>query len=280
MKDLLKNKTVGWALVLGVGLLVSTAGCDRDTSGGARAGADAPGADTSGAGASEAGGAAAPVAGGSLVAGDARVEGGLITPGVSRFRMSASANGEARELGTLTQEVTRVNEGGRDLLRMVMSMDSPAGDGVDTAYVDAKTLAPVRLRGHNTSGTISLDFNGAKVLGNKVDADGKVQPVTQTTEAPAFDASVIDFLVTALPLSLGYTARLPVFMVEQGGLAWYNVRVVGDVIVSGEPAYGVDVQIPVGVARYSIAKNGRRLLSSTITFSQSGGVITMTRLPD
>lgn len=267
------------ALVAALVLSAVTVACDRpaaspaSTPPAADSGKPAATSDTTG-------GFAPPVAGGDIRAGDAQVDGGRIRPGVGRFRMSAVANGEERELGTLTQEVAPVEEGGRQLLRMVMSMKSPAGNGVDTSHVDARTLAPVRLRAHNAEGTISIDFNGVKVLGNKVSAGGQVQPVAQSTAAPAFDASMIDFLVTALPLSLGYTARLPIFMIEQGGLSWYSVRVIGDAMEAGEPAYAVDVVMPVGLARYSVAKKDRRLLAATISFAQGGGVLKMTRLPD
>ncbi|HEX6695002.1 MAG TPA: hypothetical protein VF035_09925 [Longimicrobiales bacterium] len=267
----------GSAAVLVAALVLSAvaAACDRP--------AAAPAADggrPSAATQDTTGGFAAPVAGGDIKAGDAQVDGGRIPTGVARFRMSAVANGEERELGTLTQEVAPVEEGGRQLLRMVMSMKSPAGNGVDTSHVDARTLAPVRLRAHNAEGTISIDFNGVKVLGNKVSASGQVQPVTQSTAAPAFDASMIDYLVTALPLSLGYTARLPIFMIEQGGLSWYSVRVIGDAMEAGQQSYAVDVVMPVGLARYSVAKKDRRLLAATISFAQGGGVLKMTRLPD
>ena len=47
---------------------------------------------------------------------------------------------------------------------------------------------------------------------------------------------------------------------------------------SRRPLASITAEMPVGVARYAIAKEGRRLLNATITFAQNNMVLQMTRI--
>ncbi len=211
-----------------------------------------------------------------VVPGDAVVEGSRVQPGTRTYRIDAQAGERTMEVGTMTQQVTATTFEGRSALLIVQTMTSRMGTGVDTAIVDAATLAPIRHRGHNAGGTLSIDFAGVKVTGSKKDSEGSAQAIDQTLTEKVFDANIMDFLVQALPLATGYSARVPLYIYERGGLVWYDVKVAGERTAEGKPAWDVELKTPEAVIHYLVDKADRANLGYEVTMA-TGMKMTMTR---
>jgi hypothetical protein len=93
---------------------------------------------------------------------------------------------------------------------------------------------------------------------------------------PTFDAAMLDMILASLPLATGYTTRLPVYIEELGGLAWFAVAVAGETTVGSRPAWDVRVTHPRYEIRYSIGRDDRQFLGGRVEYP-NGAVMVITR---
>lgn len=160
--------------------------------------------------------------------------------------------------------------------RLITSTTSEIGTATDTAVAMSTDLAPVRHMSYAVPRTLFLEFNGTKVTGRYEPKDGPARTVERTTDVPTFDAAWLEVLITLLPLEAGYAARLPVYIEEQNGLAWFDVQVKGAEEVNGTAAWVVSAQGPRMPVEFLIAKESREVLGGRAELP-NGATIRMTR---
>jgi hypothetical protein len=185
--------------------------------------------------------------------GDERVDGTRLGTGEWTRRMIRTADGKDTEVGRLRYAIAIVD--GR--LRYIQEFDSPRGPVRDTSMVEARSMQPVMHHGHGPGTEIAIAFDGARVTGTY--SGDSVVAIDRTLEEAAFDASVAEPLVGALPLAIGLDARIPLYYYE-GGLVWMTV------LVTAKDAEGWHVDLGFAGRRTAllIDEATRRVVRSTI----------------
>lgn len=158
----------------------------------------------------------------------------------------------------------------------ITTVTTQLGTATDTSIARRGTLAPISHRSHAVPRTLALDYEGGTVTGTYTPRDSAPRPISRVTDPPAFDAAMLDVVIGALPLAAGYTTRLPLYVEEQGGLAWADVRVAGDTVAEGTPAWDVRVGLSRYELRLLLARDDRRFLSGRVEYP-NGATLTMTR---
>lgn len=99
---------------------------------------------------------------------------------------------------------------------------------IDSSVNQLKGLKPVYLSGHNVGGTLNIYYDGMQVNGKKyfVQNDSTVI-INYKSIVPLFDSNILDLVIASLPLNVGYTAKIPTYVFEEGGITWADITVVG-----------------------------------------------------
>ena len=115
-----------------------------------------------------------------------------------------------------------------------------ANGGTDSTIISRADLRPLAFHAHNPHQKQLLDYTGRAVSGT---VDGKA--VSDSLKEAAFDATVVDLVISALPLAPGYSARVPTYEpynAGKGEIVWQDVKVVGNETVAGKTFLKVEVQ--------------------------------------
>jgi len=155
-----------------------------------------------------------------------------ITPGTYEYRVLVQGN----VFGSETRTVSRSQEGGRDVIRVITSVRiGPIVSQDDTVLADAATLAPISVRqggtqqGQNTF--VRLDYAGGRVRGqSRTLTPQGPRELAIDTVAPAgtFDDNQLATVVSALPLATGARHTLAVFSGGKGQVEMSTATVVGE----------------------------------------------------
>lgn len=205
------------------------------------------------------------------------------TPGVLRYRMTASRPGDTAqvEIGTRTVERHDATVGGTRLIRRVLSFVSPRGTVIDSTTCRAESLAPVSERSLQPTKTMSLDFAGAHVTGTVTPRDSAAHPVDMDTAVPVFNSTDADLVVASLPLADGYRAILPFYTYELGGLERDTVTVLRSEKFAGpdgeRKAWVAQLADPFLHITYWIDADTREILQAEFARRKDGVVMRMTR---
>lgn len=204
--------------------------------------------------------------------------GTIITPGSTAVDGNRLYLGTTDRVTTVTRDsgdpavfevqdaVSRTTVKGEPTLTRVQTVKTPRGTRVDSAIVARGSLTPHYHSGHMGKHSMQLYFEGAAVTGQYTPEDSTARPIDQALAGAVYDSNVWDLVISALPLSEGYTARLPLYWYEQGGRVWAEIAVTGSETV---PAGGASVDAWVVNADFNgrkqtlwIAKAPRRLVKS------------------
>lgn len=191
-------------------------------------------------------------------AGDSIVRGDLLPLEQTTFRLRTVAGGEQRDGGGYAQQTARITYRGKPALLKVVTVETPRGVLVDSAIVEARTLQPLWHSSHSPVQVMTLHFTGTQVRGTLTPAGKATETIAHDFTAHAFDSNVLELVVAALPLVEGYSARVPFYIFEHGGLVWRTVRVTG----ADAAALAVQVDGDGQVIRYRIDRQSRRVLSA------------------
>lgn len=212
----------------------------------------------------------------------ATVDASPLRLGASHRRSSLIHDGQTQDRGPDNHVLTQVTRGGRKLLVSTRLFSTPSGPAIDSSIADAKTLIPLRHVGIHSSRTMVLEFSGSRVRGSYAVQNEPVRPIDHPMEARPFDSSLYDLVIASLPLAVGYRARVPFYVYEQGGLVWYDVAVTGREMLdlsdrTRADAWAVDVKEGDQLrSRLWVAAGPQReVLRSTFYFS--GGEFISTR---
>ena len=133
------------------------------------------------------------------------------------FQRSITRAGQDSSAGTRAV-VLRVIDA--SLLEVEQRFPGGGGEIVDTAVAELPTLRAVAHRSHQPARTMRFTFSASDAAGTVASLNttrDSVVEVRQQLGGPIFDSNVIDLVIAALPLRLGFAADLPFFIYERGG---------------------------------------------------------------
>ena len=133
-----------------------------------------------------------------------------------------------RPFGTQSEQLAAGTLDGREVLLDVLRFDTPNATTVDSSWIEARTLRPIRMRSSNASRVVSLDFEGQRVRGGTTPTAGAPTSLDQQLGVRPFEWNMFGLALSALPLGPGYRATMPVYMDRFGRVVWYAVEVVKD----------------------------------------------------
>ncbi|HUP87822.1 MAG TPA: hypothetical protein VM100_00575 [Longimicrobiales bacterium] len=160
-----------------------------------------------------------------VLPGDGVVNGKLIKPAAWSMMYEGWRAGQSMPAVKLDYSVQATKVNGQDALLFLQVVNLPMGKAIDSVWVHATDLRPLSHRASRPQRKLALDFNGAIIHGAVTPNDGVETPIRATEKQLVFDGGVIDLVLAALPLRDGYRARLPFYIYERGGTAWYSVEV-------------------------------------------------------
>lgn len=172
------------------------------------------------------------------------------------FRVIQVTNGAEKQVATVDDALIIH---GTEVIRR-QSMEDGRGTMVDSSVADRATLKPRLHVSRSPQRTMTLEFAPGMVKGSYVERDSSPRPISETVKEGVFDASVLDLLVSALPLAESYQARLPVFLWEAGGEIAAEFTVTGSAVINKHDAWAVDVTLKGRTAKYHVAKREPRVL--------------------
>lgn len=84
------------------------------------------------------------------------------------------------------------------------------------------------MHSSNKARVVTLEFDGRRVRGRTVPAEGDATTVDEELAVRPFEWNMFGLAVSALPLRPGYRATMPVYVDRFGSVIWYAVEVVRD----------------------------------------------------
>ncbi|MGH7539951.1 MAG: hypothetical protein ACRELC_03025, partial [Gemmatimonadota bacterium] len=151
-----------------------------------------------------------------------------LTEGTRRYRLILVRGEQQQEIGTAATEVSFVQVGDRAAVRKVQIIQSDMiGGQADTAHAARDDLAALRVRSASANGTVSLDFDEARVTGRVATTGAEPRSIEQTLEERPFAVQTLDLIVRSLPLEEGAAWEVPVYTADSGELTSTRLTVVG-----------------------------------------------------
>jgi hypothetical protein len=211
----------------------------------------------------------------SVEAGDVTVAAQRLQPFTLLRNLTLTRGDTVKPFGRQTETLTSGEHRGQGVMLDVLVFDTPNGKTVDSSWVDARTLRPLRFQSNNASRAVGLEFDARQVKGRTVPSKGAPTEINQELAAQAFEWNVFGLAIAAMPLRVGYCAAVPVYSDRSGRAVWYKVTVEKETTIqrkSGrmEPVWDVrataDTTVPA--ARYWISRRHRVI--SRVLVSEPG----------
>lgn len=197
-----------------------------------------------------------------IAAGDSVVRGQSLLLGTTIKQLVMEDSSGRQVLGRLTQRLGTATIGGKTGLLSVQTFDFGGKLTVDSSFADLRTLAPILHRSHNESRDMKLDFDLARVTGTVAPKSGDVKSIDQTTAVRTFDSNIADVVYAALPLADGYSAAIPTYVYEEGGLVLTQVSVSAAAPLGGEAVWLVRAHTATRDVEYWISRGSRAVVRS------------------
>jgi hypothetical protein len=161
-------------------------------------------------------------------AGDPVVDAARLKPFTLNRRLTLTRGGTVKPFGRQTETLTTDTLDGRAVLLDVLTFDTPNAVTVDSSWIDARTLKPLRMTSTNPARVVALHFDGARVRGGTTPAKGAATTLDRQLDVRPFEWNMFGLALSALPLEAGYRTSMPVFMDRFDRVVWYTVEVVQD----------------------------------------------------
>jgi hypothetical protein len=161
-------------------------------------------------------------------AGDPLVNASLLRPFFLERRLTLTRGDTVTPFGRQSERLTSDTLDGRPVYLDVITFETPRATTVDSSWIDAATLRPLRMHSSNKARVVTLEFDGRRVRGRTVPAEGDPTSVDEELAVRPFEWNMFGLAVSALPLRPGYRATMPVYADRFGSVIWYTVEVVRD----------------------------------------------------
>jgi hypothetical protein len=149
-----------------------------------------------------------------------------LTAGIDSFRIESSFGNQKRAT-TMVRSVERSRLDGRDVLVFAQRYNTPLGITVDTSWVDARTLAPIRYFAEVYGEIQVFTFDGRTGAGTVTPKDSASRPVSITNETPFFNAVALDLLYRALPWTRDFATSAAIYNPPRASFT-VSLRVTGE----------------------------------------------------
>ena len=204
-----------------------------------------------------------------------------VLPGAPELRQSRFAPHKVRYSkpgGMMTFVMRKADVDGRAAFEIEVWFNKKEGEGKpDRITFDAKTLGFIsRNFGDGDKYEIDVAFKGGRFVGDLIPGEGSgYSPIKYDKAFPhnAFEPSVINYFVAALPLAEGYTSSIPIFDLNNGSqMLWSNIEVIGHetVTVKGK-SYDTWKVVSDGVRKKTIWIDENELVAIKMKTSGSPG---------
>jgi hypothetical protein len=171
---------------------------------------------------------AANTASDTVQAGDPVVDASRLHPFSIERRLTLARGDSTVPFGRQSEQLTSDTLDGRPVYLDVLTFETPRATTVDSSWIDAATLQPLRMHSSNKARVVTLEFDGRRVRGRTVPAEGDPTSVDEELAVRPFEWNMFGLAVSALPLRPGYRATMPVYVDRFGSVIWYTVEVVRD----------------------------------------------------
>jgi hypothetical protein len=161
-------------------------------------------------------------------AGDAVLDAARLEPFSLERELTMTRGDTVKPFGRQSERLTTDTLNGHPVLLDVLTFDTPNAVTVDSSWIDARTLRPMRMRSSNASRVVALEFQDQRVRGGTTPRGGAPTSLDQQLGVRAFEWNMFGLALSALPLEPGYRATMPVYMDRFGRVVWYAVEVVRD----------------------------------------------------
>jgi len=161
-------------------------------------------------------------------AGDPIVNASLLRPFSLERRLTLARGDTVTPFGRQSERLTSDTLDGRPVYLDVITFETPRATTIDSSWIDAATLRPLRMHSSNKARVVTLEFDGRRVRGRTVPAEGDPTSVDEELAVRPFEWNMFGLAVSALPLRPGYRATMPVYVDRFGSVIWYTVEVVRD----------------------------------------------------
>jgi hypothetical protein len=161
-------------------------------------------------------------------AGDTVLDAAVLHPFSLTRNLTLTRGDTVRPFGRQSEQLATTTLDGRPVLLDVLTFQTPNATTVDSSWIDARSLQPLRMRSANSARTVSLEFDGRRVRGGTTPASGAPTMLDRQLDIRPFEWNMFGLAVSALPLRVGYRATMPVYIDRFARVVWYAVDVVQD----------------------------------------------------
>jgi len=169
-----------------------------------------------------------PMTGDTIQAGDAVLDPSLLRPFSLTRTLTMTRGDSVKPFGHQSEQLATATLDGRPALLDVLTFDTPNATTVDSSWIDAGALRPLRMRSSNASRVVSLEFDGARVSGGTRSAGAPATTMDRQLGVRPFEWNMFGLAISALPLEPGYRATMPVYVDRFDRIVWYAVEVLRD----------------------------------------------------
>ena len=199
------------------------------------------------------------------------VDGTKLQPGDWTVTMTMQRGEQKMVMGSTRYELKPL-DGAEPRWQLITTTTSQLGVATDTSIARRNGLEPVRHRSHAVPRKLVLDYDGKTVTGQYTPTTGAARDIRRNTDVATFDAAMLDLVLGALPLANGYATRLPMYIEEQDGLAWFDVKVTGEHKVNDVDGWVVRVTNPRYTVDFTIGKQSRTFLAGRVQYANGASV--------
>lgn len=170
-------------------------------------------------------------------AGSPALDPGVLHPYELRRELTMTRGDTVRPFGRQTEALSSATLNGRPVLLHVVTFDTPNALTVDSSWVDAGTLSPIRMQSSNKFRVLDLEFGPGTVRATTTPAGAAATTAEHRLDVRPFEWNMLPLALSSLPLRAGYRAELPVFSDRAGRVVWYSVRVAADTFITRSSGY-------------------------------------------
>ncbi len=172
-----------------------------------------------------------------IQAGDPRIETSRLRPYTIERHLTITRGDSSQPFGSQTESLASTSLHGHAALLGVVTFATPRATTVDSSWLDATTLAPIRMRSTNAERVVDLEFSGQGVRTETTPSRGEASRLDQPLGVRPFEWNMFGLALSAMPLAPGFNAVMPVYSDRFARVVWYQVEVVQETSLVRQSGY-------------------------------------------